>query len=210
MPTSPGRPRKASRELLQEAAFELFQLRGYRATSVEQIAKTAGFSRATFFNFFSSKAELFWVETDILIAALSQHLEQQLEQHLDQHLDHGEAPTIEAALLEHAATLNSAKIPWALQNFQVIDGTDDLIASGANRVLELNRVLQKYMVERSHRLGPVAESESESERENQLALRASTAALTATVLTALLDWIRAGVRRGELTEHLKRVLPYGG
>ncbi|NLA65755.1 MAG: TetR family transcriptional regulator, partial [Leucobacter sp.] len=70
MSSKVGRPRLASRQLLQEAAFELFQLGGYRATSVEQIAKTAGFSRATFFCLFTWKAELFWFETDEIVSGL--------------------------------------------------------------------------------------------------------------------------------------------
>jgi len=79
MPSTVGRPRRASRELLQEVAFELFQHRGYRRTSVEAIARTAGFSRATFFNFFASKAELFWVETDALLESLGAFLEEMLD-----------------------------------------------------------------------------------------------------------------------------------
>ncbi|CAG7609628.1 TetR/AcrR family transcriptional regulator [Leucobacter soli] len=185
MPTSRGRPRLASPELLQEAAFELFQLRGYRGTSVEQIAKTAGFSRATFFNFFSSKAELFWVETDALIDALHAYLERRAET--------SDPPALRDALLEYADTVSSAEIPWALQHARLLDAPDDLIASGASRVLGLDRLFLDYLGRSSPEADP-------------LRLRGEAASVAAQLLVGVLDWIDAGVERRTLREHLSRVL----
>lgn len=199
MTPPPGRPRRASQELLQEAAFELFQLRGYRRTSVEQIAKTAGFSRATFFNFFSSKAELFWLETDTLIASLREFLDREL-------ISLGgatseapgalEPPELREALLAYAGTVSSAAIPWALQNFRLIEAADDLTASGAGRVLELDALFQDYL----RRSRPGADP---------LRLRCEAAATTSLLVVALLDWIDAGVARGGFREHLERALGAG-
>lgn len=45
-----------ARRALFEAAMELFRERGFDGTTVEDIAARAGFSRATFFNHFGSKA----------------------------------------------------------------------------------------------------------------------------------------------------------
>jgi len=45
-----------ARRALFEAAMELFRERGFEETTVEEIAGRAGFSRATFFNHFGSKA----------------------------------------------------------------------------------------------------------------------------------------------------------
>lgn len=203
MPPSPGRPRRASQELLQEAAFELFQLRGYRATSVEQIAKTAGFSRATFFNFFSSKAELFWVETDGLIASLREFLEQRLSGGRDgAEGAPGEPPPLRDALLAHAAGLNSAAIPWALQHYPLLEAADDLVASGAGRVLGLNRVFQDYLERRDALLG--ASGASGASGAPPATRNAEAAAVTALLLTALRAWIDAGVERGDLRGHLAR------
>jgi AcrR family transcriptional regulator len=50
--------RKLTRDRLVDAAFELFGDRGYDATNAEQIAKVAGTSRATFYLYFKSKAEV--------------------------------------------------------------------------------------------------------------------------------------------------------
>jgi len=181
MPSNVGRPRRASAELLQEAAFELFQLRGYRQTSVELIAKTAGFSRATFFNFFSSKAELFWVETDKLIHSLGNHLA----------LCAGRdpVPTLRAALLEFAEGLTSAAVPWALQNYRLLEAADDLVASGAGRAIGLNRLFLGYLRRREQETGSSAQAEA--------------ATVLALLLIALMAWVDAGVERGSLAAHLE-------
>lgn len=199
MPPSPGRPRRASQELLQEAAFELFQLRGYRSTSVEQIAKTAGFSRATFFNFFASKAELFWLETDALIAALRDFLEQRLGD--------PDPPSLDEALLSYADTMNSSAIPWALQNFRLIEATDDLIASGAGRVLGLTGLFRDYLG-RSAAADPAADPATDPAADSAV-LNARAAVTTSLVLVALLAWIDAGVGRGGFRDHLARALSQG-
>lgn len=200
MPGSPGRPRRASQELLQEAAFELFQLRGYRSTSVEQIARTAGFSRATFFNFFPSKAELFWVETDGLIASLGEFLERRLED-----AGKGEPADLREALLGFAETVGSSEIPWALQHYRLLEAADDLVASGAGRVLRLNRLFLDYLRRVSAGADPQAVRSLEAVRDPE-ALQGRAAATTALLLVALLGWIDAGPDRGALRGHLARVL----
>lgn len=65
-----GRPKASSRENLAEAACELFLERGYANTSVEAIARRAGVSRSSFFNYFSSKADVLWSGLDERIALL--------------------------------------------------------------------------------------------------------------------------------------------
>ncbi|MCB1274131.1 MAG: TetR family transcriptional regulator [Leucobacter sp.] len=200
MPASPGRPRLASQELLQEAAFELFQLRGYRATSVDRIAKTAGFSRATFFNFFPSKAELFWVETDALIAGLRAALERGLESPRP-------AP-LRAALLAHAASLGSASIPWALQHYRLMEAENDLVASGASRVLGITRMFADYLARRGAE-GAAAggtEGEGAGDRAAARAAAAESATLVALLLVAMREWIDAGADRGSLRDHLELAL----
>src|SRR5690606_31921014 len=71
-----GRPPASSRDTLQDAAFELFLENGYAGTTVEQITQRAGVSRNTFFNYFASKSEVFWVELDEALDALETGLRQ--------------------------------------------------------------------------------------------------------------------------------------
>ncbi|MFI8631832.1 TetR/AcrR family transcriptional regulator [Microbacterium sp. NPDC077663] len=65
-----GRPRASSREVLSEAACELFLERGYHATSVTDIAARAGVSRSSFFNYFESKEAILWSSLDERIERL--------------------------------------------------------------------------------------------------------------------------------------------
>lgn len=72
MATTPrqGRPRASSREVLAEAACELFLEQGYEATSVSDITARAGVSRSSFFNYFASKHDVLWAGVDEHIATL--------------------------------------------------------------------------------------------------------------------------------------------
>ena len=57
---APGRRRVTSREELEETAFELFAVRGFEATTVDEIAAAAGIGRRTFFRYFPSKNDIPW------------------------------------------------------------------------------------------------------------------------------------------------------
>ncbi|MCR2814391.1 TetR family transcriptional regulator [Microbacterium jiangjiandongii] len=64
-----GRPKASSRDTLAEAACELFLEQGYDATSVADITTRAGVSRSSFFNYFSSKADVLWSGLDARLDA---------------------------------------------------------------------------------------------------------------------------------------------
>jgi TetR/AcrR family transcriptional regulator, regulator of mycofactocin system len=56
----PGRRRATSRAELEQAAFGLFEARGFDATTVDEIAAAAGIGRRTFFRYFPSKNDIPW------------------------------------------------------------------------------------------------------------------------------------------------------
>jgi AcrR family transcriptional regulator len=64
-----------ARERLVEAAMELFQARGYTATTVQEIAERAGLTERTFFRYYADKREvLFWGSgplQELLVGALA-------------------------------------------------------------------------------------------------------------------------------------------
>ena len=78
MSTEPraGRPRASSRETIAEAACELFLEQGYEQTSIVDIARRAGVSRSSFFNYFSSKSDVLWAGLDERLTALEHRLEE--------------------------------------------------------------------------------------------------------------------------------------
>ncbi|MFV0373038.1 TetR/AcrR family transcriptional regulator [Microbacterium sp.] len=69
MSSALGRPRSSSREILAEAACELFLEQGFAATSITDIAGRAGVSRSSFFNYFASKSDVLWASLDERIDA---------------------------------------------------------------------------------------------------------------------------------------------
>lgn len=62
------RKKDQTREALAGAAFELFQAKGYEATTVAEIARAAHVSRRTFFRYFPTKDALLFIDN-------SDHLE---------------------------------------------------------------------------------------------------------------------------------------
>ncbi|WP_326699342.1 mycofactocin system transcriptional regulator [Streptomyces sp. NBC_01754] len=55
-----GRPRATSRAELERLGFELFEQKGFDATTIDDMAAAAGIGRRTFFRYFASKNDLVW------------------------------------------------------------------------------------------------------------------------------------------------------
>jgi AcrR family transcriptional regulator len=62
--------KRRTREAINAAAMSLFFERGYDAVTVAEVARQAGVSVATVFNYFDTKEDLFFDEVDPLQAAL--------------------------------------------------------------------------------------------------------------------------------------------
>lgn len=181
---SRGRPPAASRELLQEAAFELFLEQGYAGTTVEHITRRTGVSRNTFFNYFGAKGDVFWVELDEALKDLSEQLA-------------GTSPDIAplARLREVVVGLGEQfgplRVPFALTQHELIGSTPDLQASGVTRFTAAARGIRSFL----HAAG-VAEP---------LAQAIGYATVGATIAAAQ-DWAAAGPARGTLAPYLATVL----
>lgn len=65
-----GRPRATSRDVIAEAACELFLEQGFEGTTVADITQRAGVSRSSFFNYFTAKSDVLWAGLDERIATL--------------------------------------------------------------------------------------------------------------------------------------------
>jgi len=64
----------SARDRLAEAAFDLFNERGYEQTTVDDIAERAGLSRATFFRNYRSKEDVIFPDHDRLIEKVRERL----------------------------------------------------------------------------------------------------------------------------------------
>lgn len=63
---TPERRRQQTRNVLIEAATEVFARRGFDGASLEEIAETAGFTRGAIYKNFDGKEDLFFAVTDLL------------------------------------------------------------------------------------------------------------------------------------------------
>lgn len=63
-----------ARDRLAQAAFELFDERGYEQTTVDDIAERAGLGRATFFRHYRSKEDVIFPDHDRLIGQVRDRL----------------------------------------------------------------------------------------------------------------------------------------
>jgi AcrR family transcriptional regulator len=65
----------SARDRLAQAAFDLFNERGYEQTTVDDIAERAGLSRATFFRNYRSKEDVIFPDHDRLIEKVRDRLQ---------------------------------------------------------------------------------------------------------------------------------------
>ncbi|MWJ87011.1 TetR/AcrR family transcriptional regulator, partial [Clavibacter michiganensis] len=125
-----GRPRRSSRATLEEAAAELFLENTYAATTVEQIAQRAGVSRATFFNYFASKADLLWAGLDDTLRAFGDALSS---------VGPAGAPVdgVVDALIAAACSRGVGWLPLALTQHEVMGLGSDVPGEGVARAAPL-------------------------------------------------------------------------
>lgn len=186
-PHAAGRPRASSREMLAEAAAELFLEQTYAGTTVDDIARRAGVSRATFFNYFPSKSDLLWLDVDTALAALPALL-------AGQPTELAPMDAVLAAFTTLADDFGAGRLPLALTQVELM-GTDvELQASALPRFLEVVRQVSAAIATRAG-----------GEPDALLTRSAATAAVGAAVAAAG-SWARAGVGRGPLTPVLRTVL----
>jgi AcrR family transcriptional regulator len=183
---SSGRPRRSSADVLADAAAELFLEQGWSRTTVDQIAQRAGVSRGTFFNYFESKADTFWLDLDATAAGLVDALR----------ASSGASPVrrVEAALVQLAAAHPADRVPWALTQSDAMGLGDDLVSSAAVRLVRIRATVTSFLCEAAG----VPRGDAEAE--------VAASALLAAAATAVVTWARAGVHRRALDEEVADAL----
>ncbi|MBT1583348.1 TetR/AcrR family transcriptional regulator [Curtobacterium flaccumfaciens] len=136
-----GRPRRSSAEVLADAAAELFLEQGYGRTTVDQIAARAGVSRATFFNYFTAKSDVMWLELDAAVAGLPGYLAASTEPSV--------VRAVEQALLAAARAHDPERVPWAVAQAEVMGIGSELVASVANRVTDQHATVAAFVAART-------------------------------------------------------------
>ncbi|AGW41573.1 TetR family transcriptional regulator [Leifsonia xyli subsp. cynodontis DSM 46306] len=174
-----GRPRASSRAMLAEAAAELFLEQTYAGTTVDDIARRAGVSRATFFNYFASKSDLLWLEVDEALKGLPELLAAP---------DAGIPPmdAVLIAVLRLAEGFGPGRLPLAVTQVELMGTDAELQASALPRFLEVVRQVAAAIAART---GDDVEG---------LLPPTAAAAVVGAGVAAVGMWARAGVGRGPL------------
>ncbi len=172
-----GRPRSSSLETLAEAACELFLEQGFDATSIADIARRAGVSRSSFFNYASSKSGLLWAGFDARLRDLSEAL--------------GREETSASALLAVFADLAPDALALTIANAEAMGIAADLERESAIR---LSRIA-----------AAVSAAERGAGRDSMAADVAGSAHAGA-AMTALRHWSLAGPGKRPLSVYLEQAL----
>ncbi len=179
-----GRPRASSREVLAEAACELFLEQGYGATSVSDITRRAGVSRSSFFNYFPAKADVLWGGFDERIAELAVRLGGQDSE--------GDVDTgVRSALMTLAKGFAPDSLALALANARQMGLDDELEREASVRGWRIARLV----ADRMRRAGV-----------DELRAAVVASAYGGVVLAAVEEWARQGAGRAPLSDVLARAL----
>ncbi|AZS43958.1 TetR family transcriptional regulator [Microbacterium oleivorans] len=171
-----GRPRASSREVLSEAACELFLEKGFEATSITEIAARAGVSRSSFFNYFDSKDAILWLSLD--------HRLGQLESAVP--------PGDPVVALQHLCDgFEPDSLALALINSEAMGLSDELERAAAVRQARIARAVAASLVATG--TGAVEAA-------------VCGAAHAGAVMIAIERWARAGAGRASLSGELENAL----
>lgn len=118
---------------LEDAATELFLEQGYQNTSIDEIARRAGISRATFFNYCTTKSDVLWVDVDRALQSLDTLL--------------GSGMPLRDALETVVAAHPRERIPLVATQSEAMGLGDDLGASAGVRLEWLRRSIAGSGVE---------------------------------------------------------------
>lgn len=180
-PPTRGRPLSVSREMLQDAAFELFLENGFAGTTVEQITQRAGVSRNTFFNYFPAKSDVFWVELDESLNKLADALRHSPAETRPMH-------AVRDAILAFAREFGPTRVPFALTQHELIGSVHELQASAMTRFAGQASVIREFLMRRG--------------ADRLHAQAAAYAAIGATVAAGQ-SWASAGTTRGEVEPYIR-------
>lgn len=177
----PGRPKAISRDMLAEAACELFLEQGFERTSVADIARRAGIARSSFFNYAPTKSSLLWGGLDERIDAL------------------GDALAAGAAPGEAVAAMADDFAPDALA-----------LAFAQAAAMGLEEDLEREAAMRIVRIGSLVAPALRRAGESALAAEVRGAGHGAAVIAAIRSWALQGAGRRPLADLVAEALDAAG
>ena len=158
--------RERTRARLQDVALDLFERRGFDATTVAEIARAADVTPMTFFRYFPSKAQALLEDPydPVIAAAVAQ-----------QPMDLGPLGRVTAGVREAWASLPEPTSDFQRRRIRVVAATPSLWgAIQANSIATEELIVDQLVADGTERLDA----------------RAAAAAVLAALTAALLEWSR--------------------
>ena len=180
---STGRPRATSRDVIAEAACELFLEQGFEGTTVADITRRAGVSRSSFFNYFTSKSDVLWAGLDERVSALATRLA------ADEGAD--ASASVAASLAALGDDFAPDSLALAVVNAAAMGLDDELEREGGLR---------------RSRIAATVAARLEAAGSDPITAEVAGAAHAGAVLAAIGAWARAGAGRAPLGEFLGAAL----
>jgi mycofactocin system transcriptional regulator len=165
----PGRRRATSHAELEQAAFALFAVRGFDATTVDEIAAAAGIGRRTFFRYFPSKNDIPWGAFEVELERMRVRLKAcPPEIPL--------ADAIRVALIDFNR-VTPAQVPLHRRRMELILRVPTLLAHSTLRFTAWREVVAEFVAERTGR------------RQDDLAPQAIAHAVLGVAIAAYEHWL---------------------
>jgi mycofactocin system transcriptional regulator len=137
-----GRPRVTTHAAIEDAAFELFEARGFHLTTMEDIAEAVGIGRRTLFRYYPSKNDILWGQ-----------FEDSLRSFHDVLASTPQGEPLAPALRDAVVAFNSFDehaIPQHRRRMALLLGTPALMAHSELRYAAWRRTVSEFV---SHRTG---------------------------------------------------------
>jgi mycofactocin system transcriptional regulator len=133
--------RGEARARVEQAALDLFALKGFEAVIIDDIAAAAGISRRTFFRYFATKADAVWGD----FAAHTARLERLLAA-----TDPGR-PVLASVCSAYVEVNDyaAADLPLLRERMQLILTEPALLAHSQLRYADVDRVVARHVAERT-------------------------------------------------------------
>jgi mycofactocin system transcriptional regulator len=134
---APGEPWGETRARVEQAALDLFTLKGFEQVIIDDVAAAAGISRRTFFRYFATKADAVWGD----FAAHVSRLERLLAA-----TDPGE-PVLASVCAAYVEVNDyaDAELPLLRERMQLILTEPALLAHSQVRYADVDRVVAEHV-----------------------------------------------------------------
>jgi mycofactocin system transcriptional regulator len=133
--------RADTRARIEQAALELFRLKGFEHVTIDDVAAAAGISRRTFFRYFATKADAVWGDFGAHVARLERLLSGE---------DDGR-PVLERVCAAYVEVNDYARadLPVLRERMRLILGEPALLAHSELRYADVDRAVAEHVARRT-------------------------------------------------------------